>query len=145
MAHKIIEFSPAHIAPALALWNSTEHLGVGTSDVIPDLQAFLDRNARYSHVATDEDSIIGTVLAGQDGRRGYIYHLATSGSHRREGVASALLEASISALTRARVRKCHAFVFRSNPYADLFWRKAGWLEREELIVFSKELEVASQD
>ena len=137
--HQPVSFSCDDIDDALQLWKSTEHLGIGHSDALPDLERFLDKNAEFSFVIRADSKLIGTVLAGHDSRRGYIYHLATSGSKRREGVASALLDASVSALKDAGIRKCHAFVFRSNPYAELFWSKMGWLEREDLYVFSKTL------
>jgi len=137
--HEIISFEHEYITDALQLWAETDHLGVGDSDLVPDLDRFLDQNQRYSFVAKSGSNLIGTILVGQDGRRGYIYHLATLGSNRREGIASGLLNFALTALQDDKIRKCHAFVFRSNPYAELFWSKLGWVEREDLYVFSKTL------
>ena len=36
------------------------------------------------------------------------------------------------------MRKCHAFVFRSNPYAELFWSKLGW---EPTVSFEEMVEI----
>ena len=130
-------FEEKHLPAAIALWSSTEHIGIGDSDALPDLRTFLEHNHRYCFVAQREEELLGTILAGHDHRRGYIYHLATAGSSRREGIASSLLDQSLTALKTDGIRKCHAFVFRTNPYAELFWNKLGWQERDDLYVFSK--------
>lgn len=134
---EITPFEQTHLTSAIELWSSTEHIGIGDSDGLTDLQRFLEHNHRYSFVAERKERLLGTVLAGHDHRRGYIYHLATAGSSRREGIASSLLDQSLIALQADGIRKCHAFVFRANPYAELFWHKLGWQERDDLYVFSK--------
>ena len=130
-------FELKHLPAAIELWDSTEHIGIGESDALPDLQAFLQNNHRYSFVAKQSEELLGTILAGHDYRRGYIYHLATAGSSRREGIASELLDHSLLALKSDGIHKCHAFVFKKNPYAELFWNKLGWQRRDDLYVFSK--------
>ncbi len=132
-------FTPAHLDQAIVLWRNTEHMGFGESDARADLERYLARNHGCSFVALSDSKLVGTVLAGHDGRRGTIYHLATSTAHRRTGVASKLLDAALAALAQAGVRKCNAFVYRDNPHADLFWARTGWQQRDDLHVFSKVL------
>lgn len=81
--------------------------------------------------------LVGTILCGTDGRRGYIHHLAVVGSFRQKRVASQLVARCLNGLSECGVAKCHAFVFHDNPYADLFWRATGWEHREDLLVYSK--------
>ncbi len=145
---RIQPFSDSDIDDAHDLWRNVEHLGISAADATPDLQRFLRANAAFSFTARavsgpGQGVLNGTVLAGHDYRRGYIYHLATRGTQRRQGLASALLDASLQALAGANIRKCHAFVFRDNPYADLFWKQLGWQRRDELDVFSREIDTGS--
>lgn len=135
--HAIIPFVEAHIPTALELWSKSEHVGFGDSDEPSKLKRYIKRNVGYSFVAIHQNELIGTILAGHDERRGYIYHLATSVSNRRTGVASDLLDRSLSALRGYGILKCHAFVFRTNPHAELFWSKLGWQQRDDLYVYSK--------
>ena len=137
--HNIIQFVETHIAEAVKLWDEIDHLDIGESDQPPNLQRYLLKNANYSFVATHKNNITGTILAGHDEYRGYIYHLATADVSRRTGIASALLEKSLAALYEDDIFKCHAFVFQSNPYADLFWSNIDWQKRDELYVYSKQL------
>jgi len=49
-------------------------------------------------VAEDRDHVVGTVMAGYDGHRGWIHYLAVSDDHRGTGVGRALVEEAESAL-----------------------------------------------
>lgn len=136
----VAHFGKQHIDPALRLWHETEHIGVGESDVPSSLGRFIEANGPYCFVAMDKSKLLGTILTGHDARRGYVHHLATAGSRRRQGIASMLLNASLSALQRDGITKCHALVFQSNPYASLFWSEVGWQRRDDLCVYSRRLD-----
>ena len=58
---------------------------VGRADEQENLQRFLKRNPDLCLGAYEEDQIIGTILGGDDGRRGYIYHLAIDPLHQHQG------------------------------------------------------------
>ena len=51
-------------------------------------------------VATLEEAIVGAVIAGFDGTRGWIYHLAVDSEFRRRGVGTALVRAAEEGLRR---------------------------------------------
>lgn len=67
----------------LALWRSSEGIGLSDADSRENIARFLERNPGLSFVAYDGQELIGAVLCGYDGRRGYIHHLAVAESHRR--------------------------------------------------------------
>ena len=54
-------------------------------------------------VAENAGAVIGTVMGGYDGHRGWIYSVATDPAHRRQGIGSALLRRMEAAL---RERGC---------------------------------------
>ncbi len=135
---EIVEFLPDHIAPALALWHATEHIGLNDVDDQPTaLENFLHRNSGCSFVAMNKGRLVGACLCGHDLRRAAIYHLAVDSDYRRSGLGKELVEASLDALSALGITKCHALVFRDNPYAHQFWKPQGWLLRDELFMFSK--------
>ncbi|MDP8958433.1 MAG: GNAT family N-acetyltransferase, partial [Actinomycetota bacterium] len=59
-------------------------------------------------------------------------------SRRRRAIGRALVERALVTL-RPHVEKCHLFVYRENLEGQDFWRAAGWVDRPELRVMSKEL------
>jgi len=131
-------FDTEHIQPALELWQGSEHIGLNAKDDNPiSMAAFLHRNPGLSFVALEANRLVGAALCGHDGRRGYIYHLAVDASHRRSNLGSSLLNQCLDGLRSLGITKCHAFVFRNNPYAELFWQPQGWERRDDLLVFSR--------
>jgi ribosomal protein S18 acetylase RimI-like enzyme len=129
-------FAPGDIADAIALWLRTEGLGLGQSDTPQAVTKFLAHNPGFSFIARSGAVLVGAVLCGHDGRRGYVHHLAVDPEHRRRGIGRRLLAQSLARLNEAGIPKCHAFVFQSNPCAELFWAPAGWTLREDLLVYS---------
>ena len=130
-------FEARHITKALALWRDVENIGLSSADEPDQIASFLARNPGFSFVAIDDGQLVGACLCGHDGRRGYVHHLAVHEAHRKTGLGSELLTHSLDALRSSGIRKCHAFVFHSNPYADLFWTPQGWERRDDLLVYSK--------
>jgi ribosomal protein S18 acetylase RimI-like enzyme len=120
----------------LALWRRTEGIGLNESESAPEVAKFLSRNPELSHVALSADgAVLGAVLCGHDGRRGYLHHLAVDVMHRRRGIARALVEHCLSRLHALGIRKCNIFLFRDNGRGSEFWQHNGWSERDDLRVF----------
>ena len=112
---------------------------MGESDTREGISRFLTRNPGLSFVATDQGRVVGAALAGHDGRRGYIYHLAVHEARRGRGVARDLVRHCLRALSSEGISKCHLFVFAANTVGIEFWRRVGWTERVELKVMSQAL------
>lgn len=72
------------------------------------------------------------ILAGQDGRRGYIYHMAVAEDWRRRGVGAALVERCLAALRADGINKVALLVFRYNDAGNAFWEKQGFSLREDV-------------
>ncbi|HRY53764.1 MAG TPA: GNAT family N-acetyltransferase [Spirochaetia bacterium] len=122
---------------ALELWKRTPGMGLSSADERGPLGAFLERNPRLSFAARSGGLLVGTVLCGTDGRRGFLYHLAVDPEFRRRGLGSELAAASLAALKARGIDKCHLFVLAGNGAGAAFWAKAGWTLREDILTFSK--------
>lgn len=134
--HTVRPFADTDIDDAVALWRRTPGVGLSTADEPPALRRYLARNAGLSFVATAGGELVGTILCGHDGRRGLIHHLAVAPSHRRIGVARALLISALAALTAEGIQKCHALVMHDNTGGIAFWRAVRAVERDDLLLFS---------
>jgi ribosomal protein S18 acetylase RimI-like enzyme len=119
--------------PAIhALWKKTEGIGLGESDNREAVRRFLKRNPGLSLVAISDHRVIGAVLCGHDGRRGYLHHLAVARKWRHQGIGRTLVAASLEKLRNQGISKCNLFLFLSNKAGRVFWRRLGWNVRNDL-------------
>jgi ribosomal protein S18 acetylase RimI-like enzyme len=126
-----------------ALWKKTEGIGLNESDGREAVGRYLKRNLGLSLVATSGNRVIGAVLCGHDGRRGYLHHLAVARRWRRQGVGRKLVTACLENLDREGIPKCNLFLFASNIPGKLFWRHLGWNVRGDLRLVQRGTAVAS--
>jgi N-acetylglutamate synthase len=123
-----------------ALWQKTEGMGLGDSDSREAIAAFLDRNCGLSAVACFADGqLVGAVLCGHDGRRGYLHHLAVARSHRNQGIGRALVDGCLTKLAALKIQKANLFLFANNAEGRTFWLKQGWSAREDIVLVQKGL------
>lgn len=116
------------------LWCSCKGMGLNNLDDSQDgIACFLRRNPDTCFVAEEHGQIVGVILAGSDGRRGYIYHTAVHPQYRRRGIAAQLVETVLQALRRAGVNKASLVVFADNEAGNRFWQKMGFLPRQDII------------
>ncbi len=120
----------------IALWKRCEGVVLRDADTREALTVYLERNPGLSFVAVAGDQIVGAILGGHDGRRGYIHHLAVDAGCRRQGIAHKLVETCLQGLKCAGIRKTHIFIFAENEDGKAFWKSQGWLDRMELRVMS---------
>ena len=127
----------------LALWQQTEGVGLSSADSRESIQAYLERNPGMSFIAERQGELVGAVLAGHDGRRGYIHHLAVRPDCRRQGLGRRLVDSCLLALQQASIQKCHLFIFNTNHTGIGFWQSVGWASRADISIMSKTIESAA--
>ena len=88
-------------------------------------------------VAEKSDEIIGVIIAGHDGRRGFIYHTAVNSDYRNQGIATKLVDAAMAALKANGINKVALVVFDRNEVGNAFWEKIGFTVREDLVYRNK--------
>ncbi len=135
---EITELTIDDYPEVLVLWETTPGIGLSGADERPAIARYLQRNPGMSFIAHEEATVVGAVLCGHDGRRGFIHHLAVAPLHRRGGLGRLLVERALEAIS-PHVQKCHLFVYADNLEAREFWRATAWVDRPELRVMSKEL------
>jgi putative acetyltransferase len=124
----------------ISLWQQCDGIGLSDADSRDNIRAYLNRNQGMSFVASDNGTIVGVILCGHDGRRGYIHHLAVCTEYRRQGLGCRLVEKSLSVLQAAGIQKCHIFIFNNNASGIEFWKDIGWKQRADISVISKIIE-----
>ena len=138
---KIRDMSIGDYTNAYALWLSCPGIGLHPADDSREgIARFLDRNPKTCFVAEADGRLIGTIMAGNDGRRGYIYHTAVHPNYRGRGIGSALVQAAIQALERLGIGKAALVVLEKNADGNVFWEKQGFTVRTDLTYRNKTLE-----
>lgn len=122
------------------LWIHTPGMGLNDQDDSREgIGRFLKRNPETCFVAVNENRIVGIILSGHDGRRGYIYHTAVEATQRKQGIGSALVDAVLAAMEREGIHKTALVVFSRNKTGNDFWERLGFEAREDLVYRNRAL------
>ena len=122
------------------LWISTPGMGLNDiDDSKAGIEKYLKRNPNTCFVAEMSERIIGVILSGHDGRRGYIYHMAVSIDYRNKGIGSTLVDTALKALQEEGISKVALVAFEQNEIGNSFWEHKGFSAREDLIYRNKAL------
>jgi N-acetylglutamate synthase len=135
----VIDYRPitvADIPAALEMWTGMAGITLREADTPEMLARYLRRNPGMSILAQDGPRVVGTSLAGHDGRRGYLHHVAVHPDYRRRGIGRTLVEKCLAALLDDGILKCHLFVNTDNVEGKQFWRVLGWSERPGINLMS---------
>lgn len=120
------------------LWMNTPGMGLNNIDDSREgIEKYLKRNPTSNFVAECADKIVGVIIAGHDGRRGYIYHTAVLPDYRNRGIASRLVGYAIDALEKEGINKVALLVFEKNEMGNVFWERMGFSRRNDVVYRNK--------
>ena len=131
-------FSPADLEPVVALWSDA---GLTRPWNDPRSDA-LRAHATYPElflVATERDAIVGTMMAGDDGHRGWVYYLAVAADLRRTGLGRTLMARAEELLTARGCAKIQLMVRSDNADVVAFYDRLGY-ERSDVAVLGRRLD-----
>ena len=121
-----------------ALWMSCSGMGLNDLDDSREgIAKFLTRNPDTCFVAIEQGGVVGVILAGHDGRRGYIYHTSVHPDYRKRGIATKLVNTAMEALEGCGINKVALVVFARNQGGNSFWERTGFTIREDLTYRNK--------
>ena len=128
----------------ISLWRLCEGVGLSSADSREAIKGYLKRNPELSFVAFVGSAVVGAILCGHDGRRGFIHHLAVHPEFRQKGIGKRLVDNCLNKLSQEGIQKCHLYAFSENQSALSFWKETGWTERIELTMMSKEIVLSNE-
>ena len=102
------------------------------------LARFAARNPDLLIVGEEHGHLVGSALAGWDGRRGWLYHVAVHKDERRRGIGRDLVAEIETRLRALGCPKLNLIVWDDNTHAMRFWEALGY-RREMAVEYAKEL------
>lgn len=118
------------------LMKCTPGITVRDADSFASTARYLQRNPGLSFVAELDGDIVGCLMAGHDGRRGYLQHLVVLPKYRQRGIARTLIANCLAALAKEGIEKSHLDVLNTNKSAAAFWEHQGWTLRSDIRRYS---------
>ena len=116
------------------IWSATEGMTLRSIDDSKEgIERFLKRNPKSNFICRKDGKIIGGVLCGHDGRKGFIYHIVVKKKYRNRGIAKSLVEAVKKALKEEHITKIGVLVNADNISGDKFWESLGFKYFDDLI------------
>jgi ribosomal protein S18 acetylase RimI-like enzyme len=109
------------------------------NDPTKDIRRKLNVQPGMFLIAKIENEIIGTVMAGYEGHRGWINYLAVSPAHRRQGIGAALMHEAEQLLKAEGCAKINLQVRSTNRDVIDFYRKIGFAV-DDVVSMGKRLE-----
>ncbi len=135
---KIREFRIEDYPIVCDLWQ-TAGLTLRPGDELEDIKLKLQRDPELFLVAEHDDRIVGSVIGGWDGRRGWIYHLAVKPEHQRKKIGAGLVHEVEKRLVAKGAKKVNAQVYRWNEKSSDFFKAMGYETQPDLIMIGKQL------
>ncbi len=131
-------FAEADAAGVEALWREVFPHEPAHNVPAEIIACKLARQHELFLVARADEAVVGTVLAGYDGYRGWIYKMAVSPRHQRRGVGTALLRRAENLLADLGCPKINLQVRTTNEAVIAFYEKLGY-RVEPLVSMGKRL------
>ena len=116
----------------IALWNKVLPDSAPHNDPATSIRKKLALQPDLFFVATIDGAVVGTVMGGYDGHRGWIYSVAVLPRHQRQGIGTALIRHLESALTALGCLKVNLQVRSTNAAVIAFYERLGYAIEERV-------------
>jgi len=122
------------------LWAGVPGMGLNDlDDSFDGFRRYIERNPDTCFIAEEGGKIVGTILAGHDGRRGYLYHVAVLQQYRNRGIGKKLVDLALDSLRQKGISKVGLLVFSKNETGNAFWEKMGFYAKNDCTYRDKKL------
>ena len=134
----IVKYAESHFDGVAALWREAFPNPQPWNAPEVTIPAKLAIQSDLFLLAIDREQVIGSVLAGYDGHRGWLYAVAVLKAHQRRGIGSALVREAERRLLELGCVKINLQIQSTNASVTEFYRRLGY-EVEERVSMGKRL------
>ncbi len=134
---RIVRYSPEHQDAVVDLWRKCNLL-VPWNDPVEDIHKKLDFQPELFFVALKEEKVVGSIMVGYEGHRGWLNYMAVLPEHQRHGYGTKLVEKAIDELKKLGCLKVNLQVRRSNISVVEFYKHLGFKD-DDVVGLGKKL------
>lgn len=137
---QIRQFTMDDYEAVYALWKSlVPAISLRPSDRREEIEKKLARDPALFLVAEEDGRVVGVIMGGWDGRRGWLHHLAVAPDYQDRGIGTALLAQVEERLRAKGCLKVNLLVHRDNEGARRLYKRLGYEEMAPFVAMGKEL------
>ncbi|WP_298889452.1 GNAT family acetyltransferase [uncultured Serinicoccus sp.] len=125
---QILPLSPDHAEVAARLW-SESGLTRPWNDPRADFRMAVSGSASAVLGAVVDDAVVGTVMVGHEGHRGWMYYLAVAPSHRGSGLGRRLVEEAERWVETRGIPKVMLMIRAENEAVARFYERLGYVDQ----------------
>jgi ribosomal protein S18 acetylase RimI-like enzyme len=139
----IREFRDDDLSAVIALWQSCDLTRPWNP---PERDIELCRRSGHGtlFVAEAADHIVGTIMVGHDGHRGWVYYVAVDPARRRDGLGRLLMKHGEDFLAALGVPKIMLLIRETNSAVAAFYERLGY-QLEPRLLMTKSLSERKHD
>ena len=125
MVFQIVRYNPDYQRAVVDLWKEC-NLTVPQNDPVEDIEKKLAFQPELFFVAFSDGKLVGSVMAGYEGHRGWLNYLVVLPSYQKRGYGRRLVERAIAELKRLGCLKLNVQIRESNASAVAFYEHLGF-------------------
>ncbi len=125
MGFEVVRYTPDFQEAVIDLWKQS-NLTAPQNDPVEDIQKKLAFQPELFFIGLLDGKLVGSVMVGYEGHRGWLNYLAVLPNHRRRGYGRKLVERAIAELKRLGCLKLNVQIRESNASAVAFYEHLGF-------------------
>jgi ribosomal protein S18 acetylase RimI-like enzyme len=137
MGFRIARYDPEHQAAVVDLWSKC-NLVIPQNDPVEDIHRKLGFQPELFFVALLGETVIGSVMVGYEGHRGWLNYMAVLPEHQRRGYRRQLVDKAVDELRKLGCVKVNLQVRRRNASAVAFYEHLGFKD-DDMVSLGKRL------
>jgi len=134
---EIVRYSSEYQDEVVDLWRKC-NLVVPQNDPVEDIQRKLAFQPDLFFIALLDGKVVGSIMVGYEGHRGWLNYLAVLPEHQKRGYGRKLVERAVDELKRLGCLKVNLQVRRSNVSAVEFYKHLGFKD-DDVVGLGKRL------
>jgi ribosomal protein S18 acetylase RimI-like enzyme len=131
-AMQIAPYETSHEQAVISLWREVFGHSAPHNDPAFVIRQKLKVQPELFLIALEDNEVVGTVMGGYDGHRGWVYSLAVASGHRGKGIGTLLVRQVEEGLRSQGCAKVNLQILAGNSAVAAFYKRLGYAVEERI-------------